>query len=164
MRPAARVLVALLGLSLPAAPVRGQEAVPPAGPERGVAASPIGDAVLERRTSEVASELRCPVCQGVSVEDSPTELARQMRDVVREQLAAGRSPDEVRAYFVDKYGEWILLKPKASGFNLVVYVLPWLVVVAGIFVVIFAVRRWTRPLPAEASETTAPVAGSTVEP
>lgn len=166
MSPAARAFVALLGLSLTAAsaPVGGQEAVPPAGPERGVAGSPIGDAVLERRTSEVASELRCPVCQGVSVEDSPTELARQMRDVVREQLAAGRSPDEVRAYFVDKYGEWILLKPKASGFNLVVYVLPWLVVLAGIFVVIFAVRRWTRPLPAEASETTAPVAGSTVEP
>jgi cytochrome c-type biogenesis protein CcmH len=88
------------------------------------------------------------------VEDSPTELARQMRAVVREQLAAGRSPDDVRAYFVDKYGEWILLQPKASGFNLLVYVLPWLAVLAGMTVIVLAVRRWTRPLPAEASAAT----------
>ncbi len=113
-----------------------------------------GAADLERRTSLVASGLRCPVCQGVSVEDSPTELARQMRAVVREQLAAGRSPDEVRGYFVDKYGEWILLQPKASGFNLLVYVLPWLAVLAGMTVIVLAVRRWTRPLPAEASAQT----------
>lgn len=120
------------------------------------------DAGLERRTSEIASELRCPVCQGVSVEDSPTELARQMRAVVRDQLAAGRTPDEVRAYFVDKYGEWILLRPKASGFNLVVYVLPWLALLGGFAVIVFAVRRWSRPLPAEAPEPAQP-AGSTLE-
>ena len=105
---------------------------------------------LERRTSEIASELRCPVCQGVSVEDSPTDLARQMRATVRDQLAAGRSEDEVRQYFIDRYGEWILLEPKASGFNLLVYVLPWLVVLAGLGIIVVAVRRWTRPLPAQA--------------
>ena len=106
---------------------------------------------LEARTSEVASGLRCPVCQGVSVEDSPTELARQMRATVRDQLAAGRSPDEVRQYFVDRYGEWILLQPRATGFNMLVYVLPWLLVAAGIAVIVLMVRRWTRPLPAEAA-------------
>ena len=115
---------------------------------------------LERRTTEIAAELRCPVCQGVSVEDSPTELARQMRAVVREQLAAGRTPDQVRQYFVDKYGEWILLEPKASGFNLVVYVLPWLAMLAGLAVIVLAVRRWTRPLPAEASAEASPVAST----
>ena len=119
-------------------------------------------AELERRTSEIAAELRCPVCQGVSVEDSPTELARQMRAVVRDQLAAGRSPDEVRQYFVDKYGEWILLEPKASGFNLVVYVLPWLAMLAGLGLIVFAVRRWTRAAPADEA-TEAPVASSAID-
>lgn len=106
---------------------------------------PAFDPELEERTSDVASDLRCPVCQGLSVEDSPTELALQMRAVVREQLAAGRSPAEVKAYFVDKYGEWILLEPEASGFNLIVYVLPWLAVLAGAALIVLVVRRWTRP-------------------
>lgn len=119
-------------------------------------------AELERRTSAIASELRCPVCQGVSVEDSPTELARQMRAVVRDQLAAGRTPDEVRQYFVDKYGEWILLEPKASGFNLLVYVLPWLAMLAGLAVIVFAVRRWTNAAPVDETAD-APVAASTID-
>ena len=102
----------------------GLDASAPPGAAGATTAGRMDSSELERQTSQVASGLRCPVCQGVSVEDSPTELARQMRAVVREQLAAGRTPDEVRAYFVDKYGEWILLEPKASGFNLVVYVLP----------------------------------------
>lgn len=127
------------------------------------APSAAADVELERRTSEVASGLRCPVCQGVSVDDSPTELARQMRAVVRDQLAAGRSPDEVRAYFVGKYGEWILLEPRASGFNLIVYVLPWLALLAGLGVIVFVVRRWTSPLPEEAPQPAQPV-GSSLEP
>ena len=115
---------------------------------------------LEARTSEVAAGLRCPVCQGVSVEDSPTELARQMRATVRDQLAAGRSPDEVRQYFVDRYGEWILLEPRATGFNVLVYVLPWLLMAAGIGLIVLMVRRWTRPLPADATQS--PVTASTL--
>lgn len=63
--------------------------------------------------------------------------------MVREQLAAGRSPDEVKAYFVDKYGEWILLRPRASGWNLLVYVLPLAVLLIGAAVITRATRRWT---------------------
>jgi cytochrome c-type biogenesis protein CcmH len=102
------------------------------------------DTALERRTSEVASQLRCPVCQGESLQDSPSALAQEMRSVVRDQLAAGRTPDEVKAYFVSKYGEWILLQPRAKGLNLVVYLAPFLVIVGGTLLIIVAVRRWTR--------------------
>jgi cytochrome c-type biogenesis protein CcmH len=102
---------------------------------------------LEQRTSAVAAELRCPVCQGLSIQDSPSELALQMRAVVRDQLAAGRTPDQVKAYFVDKYGEWILLQPEPRGFNILVYVLPLAAVLTGIAVVVVAVRRWSRPAP-----------------
>jgi cytochrome c-type biogenesis protein CcmH len=67
-----------------------------------------------------------------------------MKAVVREQLAAGRTPDEVKDYFVDKYGEWILLRPKASGWNALVYVLPLLALVIGGAVVARVTRRWSR--------------------
>jgi cytochrome c-type biogenesis protein CcmH len=103
------------------------------------------DTVLEARVRAVASELRCPVCQGESIQDSPAALAQEMRGIVREQLAAGRSPDEVKAYFVDKYGEWILLRPKAQGWNMLVYLLPLVVLLVGGAVVARATRRWTTP-------------------
>jgi cytochrome c-type biogenesis protein CcmH len=98
---------------------------------------------LEARTSAVAAQLRCPVCQGLSIQDSPSGLAQSMRALVREQLAQGRTPDEVKAYFVSKYGEWILLAPKPRGFNLVAYLVPVFVVAAGATIIALAVRRWT---------------------
>ena len=101
------------------------------------------DTVLEARTSAVASQLRCPVCQGLSLQDSPSELSQSMRAVVRDQLAQGKTPDEVKAYFVSRYGEWILLAPKPSGFNLIAYAVPIIVVLAGGAMVFIAVRRWT---------------------
>jgi len=116
------------------------------------------DSALEAQASALASELRCPVCQGMSIEDSPTELAVEMKELVREQLAAGRSPEEVRQYFVDRYGEWVLLKPRASGFNLLVYVLPWFVLLAGGAVIVAGVRRWTRPASSDEQAVSAPPA------
>jgi len=128
-----RLVAALFGVTLAISPVRGQ-AAPPAP----------ADSALEARTSAVASQLRCPVCQGLSIQDSPSELAQSMRAVVRDQLAAGKSPDEVKAYYVSKYGEWILLAPKPSGFNLLAYLLPVVVVLGGGLLIALAVRRWTR--------------------
>ena len=98
---------------------------------------------LEAATTALASELRCPVCQGNSIQDSPSELALQMRSLVRDQLRSGKTPDEVRAYFVDKYGEWILLAPKAEGFNLVVYIIPFVAILVGALIVWRTVKRWT---------------------
>ncbi len=116
-----------------------------------VATSP-QDSALDAQTKALASQLRCPVCQGLSLQDSPSELAQQMRAVIRDQLRAGRTPDQVRAYFVSKYGEWILLQPEAHGFNLTVYVLPVLGLLAGGVVIVLAARRWTRRQVAEAEE------------
>jgi len=101
------------------------------------------DSVLEARTSAVAAQLRCPVCQGLSIQDSPSELSQQMRSLVRDQLAEGKSPEQVKAYFVSKYGEWILLEPVARGFNTLVYLLPLLIVVGGGALIVVVVRRWT---------------------
>ena len=108
------------------------------------------DSTLEARTSAVASTLRCPVCQGESIQDSPSELAQQRRAVVRDRLRSGQSPDQVKAYFVSRYGEWILLEPKMTGLNVMLYVLPIVIVIGGLILIVVLVRRWTKP--AEAGE------------
>ena len=107
------------------------------------------DSTLEARTTAVASTLRCPVCQGESIQDSPSELAQQMRSVVRDRLRAGQTPDQIRAYFVSRYGEWILLEPKMTGLNYILYALPVITVVGGLILIVLLVRRWTKPAEAE---------------
>jgi cytochrome c-type biogenesis protein CcmH/NrfF len=98
---------------------------------------------LDRQVKEVASQLRCVVCQGLSIQDSPSSLAQEMRALVREQLADGRSPDEVKAYFVERYGEWVLLRPAPRGLNLLVYVLPVGMILGGAVFVFVKARQWT---------------------
>ena len=98
---------------------------------------------VEDRVREIASELRCVVCQNLSVADSPSDLAREMRNVVRDQVQQGKSREEVQAYFVSRYGEYVLLAPPKRGFNLLVWGLPFLAVLAGGGVVYLVARRWT---------------------
>jgi cytochrome c-type biogenesis protein CcmH len=107
-------------------------------------ASAQSNAVSEDTVHEVATQLRCVVCQNLSVADSPSEMAGQMRAIIRERLAAGESPGEVQRYFVQRYGEWILLSPPRRGFNLLVWLLPLVFVMAGLVVVAILVRQWTR--------------------
>ena len=108
-------------------------------------ASAVADSVLEARTTAIAATLRCPVCQGESIQDSPAELAQQMRAVVRDRLRAGESPEQIKAYFVSKYGEWILLEPTMKGLNVMLWVLPVLMAVGGLVLVGYLVRKWTTP-------------------
>ena len=70
-----------------------------------------------------------------------------MKALVREQLASGKTEKDVFDYFVQKYGQWILLEPKAEGINLLVYWLPVLFLVIGGGGIVIAVKRWTRPMP-----------------
>ncbi|HSM36645.1 MAG TPA: cytochrome c-type biogenesis protein [Longimicrobiales bacterium] len=125
-----------------AAAVRAQER-PSADSAIGVGTG--ADSAIEARTRDIASGLRCVVCQGLSIEDSPAELAREMRAIVREQVAAGRSREEIEAFFVARYGEFVLLEPRAEGFNLVVYALPIVALLVGAGVLVLFVRRWSAP-------------------
>ena len=75
------------------------------------------ETALDARTRDVAKTLRCTVCQNESIWDSKADLARQMREVVRERLAQGQSPEEIQAYFQSRYGDYILLEPTKSGMN-----------------------------------------------
>jgi cytochrome c-type biogenesis protein CcmH len=123
-----------------ASPAGAQDVEVRSRPSPAAAAS---DSALEARTTAVASTLRCPVCQGESIQDSPSELAKQMRAVVRDRLRSGETPDQVKAYFVSRYGEWILLEPTMTGLNILLYVLPVVLVIGGLALVAFLVRRWT---------------------
>jgi len=134
-----RSILALLIAALMPRPGVAQE--PAASPP---ALSSVRDSAIDRDTRALASQLRCPVCQGLSIEDSPSELSQQMRALVRDQLRAGKSPDDVKRYFVSKYGEWILLSPPAHGVNTLIYVLPLVALASGAALIAVVVRRWTR--------------------
>jgi cytochrome c-type biogenesis protein CcmH len=100
--------------------------------------------VDENTVREIGAQLRCVVCQSLSVADSPSETANQMREIIRERLAAGQTPEQIKAYFVDKYGLWILLSPPKQGFSLLVWVVPFALLLAGLVLVALVVRRWSR--------------------
>lgn len=150
------VLAALLAAVAPATAQQVPGELAPASTDAPRFGIPPGlsreDSILEARTRAVAAELRCPVCQGLSLADSPSELSQEMKSVIREQLRAGKSEEEVKQYFISKYGEWILLEPKASGFNLLVYALPVFGLLAGVGMIAVAARRWVRqPAPRAAA-------------
>ncbi len=106
--------------------------------------------VDEEQVYTIATQLRCVVCQNLSVADSPSEMANQMRALIRERLAAGQTPTEVVEYFVDKYGEWILLEPRRRGFTALVWLMPPLALLIGLAIVAVLIARWTRRRPAAA--------------
>jgi cytochrome c-type biogenesis protein CcmH len=107
---------------------------------------------VPERARAVASGLRCPVCQNLSVADSPSRLAGEMRAEIEQRLAAGASEEEVRAFFVARYGEWVLLEPTREGLNLLPFLFPLVAVGAGVATWLVAVRRRPRPDAAPVSE------------
>lgn len=99
-----------------------------------------GDA-LDAATATVASRLRCPACQGLSINDSPAETARNMKRQVRAMLAAGYDAEQVNVYFESAYGEFVLMAPKVEGLNLLVWGAPVLLVFGGLLFVFGVVGR-----------------------
>jgi cytochrome c-type biogenesis protein CcmH len=151
----------LIGLSLSAPAVSpAQEGAPTDAAAAGVdpnqvvgppAGQPLSGAELYELTEKVAGEMRCPVCQGLSVADSQTPTALAMKAEVRQMLAAGYTEVQVVEYFEKSYGEFIRLAPKAEGFNLLVWIAPVAAIVIGVFLVVGRMRRQ----PAAAAEATA---------
>jgi cytochrome c-type biogenesis protein CcmH len=108
---------------------------------------------LNARTEEVAGLLRCPVCQGLSVADSPSTMARNMKAQVREKLAAGFDQEQILAGFERSYGEFVRLQPQLRGVNWLVWLGPAAALLAGAGGVALAMRRARRHAsPAAADE------------
>lgn len=119
------------------------------------AGTPLSGDELDRLTQEVASRMRCPVCQGLSVADSPADAAVAMKAEVRSLLAAGYTPAQTIRYFETSYGEFIRLEPKPEGFNLVVWIAPAAVLLIGAAIVAWRLRR---PAPAAVVADAGPAA------
>jgi cytochrome c-type biogenesis protein CcmH len=107
----------------------------------GWSARPRAEAEAER-VDRITSELRCVVCQGLSVKDSPSESARQMRDIVAQRVAEGRTDDQIRDEFRASYGDWVVLSPPLASWTGLVWLVPIVALLGGLVV---AWRRLRAP-------------------
>lgn len=99
------------------------------------------------RVDRISSELRCVVCQGLSVKDSPAESARQMKAIVVQRVAEGRTDDEIRDEFRANYGDWVVLAPPIVSWSGLLWLTPLLALIAGIAIAWTWMRARPAPLP-----------------
>lgn len=112
-----------------------------------VFAAEVNEDPLERQMLDIAKELRCTVCQNQPIAESDADLARDMRQIIREQITAGKSRQEIINYFVDRYGDYVLMQPPARGPGLLVWVGPLLVLVMlGASALVYLRHRQRTPL------------------
>jgi cytochrome c-type biogenesis protein CcmH len=106
------------------------------------------DPVVESRLKDLAEELRCLVCQNQTIADSQAPLALDLRNQIRTQIAQGRSDDQIRAYMVDRYGDFVLYKPPLKATTLLLWLGPFALLVVGALVLIYIARSRRRAQPA----------------
>ncbi|MFT5869806.1 MAG: cytochrome c-type biogenesis protein CcmH [Paracoccaceae bacterium] len=101
----------------------------------------LADAVMEARARDISTGLRCLVCRNESIDESHADLARDLRLLVRERLVDGDSDEQVVAYIVDRYGEYVLLNPVASGANWILWLAGPGMLVTGLSLAALYIRR-----------------------
>ena len=99
----------------------------------------------EAHARTLFKEIRCVVCQNESIDDSDAEVAGNLRQAVRAQVAAGRNDKQIKAFLVQRYGEFILLRPTFSPGNALLWLSPFLIVLAGASILILRARRTPAP-------------------
>ena len=109
---------------------------------------PRAEPTAVERADRLARELRCPDCQGLSVADSPTSSAQEIRRRIDDLVAAGATDEEVRAHFVARYGDWILLSPRGAAY----WFVPFAVILAGALALVAWLAR-RRGAPATVTES-----------
>jgi len=110
-----------------------------------VIAATVDESDLDVRTREVAKTLRCTVCQTESVWESGSPFAGQVRAAIRERLQQGQSAEEIRTYFLSRYGDYILMQPPTRGVNWVVWVGPFVLLLVGALFLYRSLARWVKP-------------------
>lgn len=108
----------------------------------------------EAAVRAIAAKLRCPVCQSENILDSQSGTAREMVGIVREQLTQGRTETQIVEYFRDRYGDYVMLSPPASGFGALVWATPPLLLLVGGGVYLLLLRGNTRIFTGKAGEAT----------
>lgn len=116
------------------------------------ASSGDGDPSPAARTRRLSAGLRCPVCQGLSVADSPSPTARAISEDIRRRVDTGESDSDIRQAYVERYGEWVLLQPAGSGLGALVWALPVAALLLAAGGLALAFRRWRRDVPEAVTE------------
>ena len=97
---------------------------------------------IEATFKKLSNELRCPTCQGLSVKDSEAGFSTSIKGKIRELMKQGKSDEEITAYFIERYGEWIMRAPPVSGFNIVLWGLPGFAIETGLLWVLYRSKNW----------------------
>jgi len=109
--------------------------------------------VSDDDVNEIAKQLYCPVCENIPLDVCGTQACAQWRDLIREKLDQGWNEEEIKVYFVQQYGDRVLAEPPRRGFNWLVYVIPPLAFLLGVFILAKALRNWkTSPDPGLSEE------------
>lgn len=103
----------------------------------------------------IAKQLYCPVCENTPLDVCPTQACAEWRNLIRDKLAQGWSAQQIKDYFVEQYGDRVLASPPARGLNWLVYVIPPLAFLAGVYILYRAFRVW-RGTPAQAEVIAVP--------
>ena len=110
-----------------------------------VLAKEVNETELDIQVREISKTLRCTVCQTENIWESGAPLAKQMRNAIRERLQLGHSPEEIHAYFLSRYGDYILMQPPKRGVNWLIWLAPFLLLLVGGFFLYKEVKLWVKP-------------------
>lgn len=105
------------------------------------------DKLLEERARVISKELRCLVCQNQSIDDSDAPLARDLRVLVRERLQAGESDEKVIKFVVDRYGDFVLLRPPIKASTLALWISPIAILIVGVILLLMRFRKQEKNMP-----------------
>ncbi len=112
-----------------------------------------GPVITDDQVNAIARQLYCPVCENIPLDVCPTTACAQWRGTIRELLAQGKSPQEVKDYFVARFGDRVLAEPPRSGLSWIIYIIPPVLILAGAGFVVLLVWRMRRKSPARAIST-----------
>ncbi len=101
------------------------------------------------QVNRIAKQLYCPVCENIPLDVCPTTACAQWRELIREKLADGWTEQQIKDYFVLQYGDRVLGTPPAKGINWLVYLVPPIAILAGVYILFRAFRSWKRPVQAD---------------
>jgi len=101
--------------------------------------------VTDDQVNALAKNMYCPVCENTPLDVCPTKACAEWRELIRDKLAEGWSEEQIRVYFVDRFGDRVLAEPPPRGFNWLIYVIPPLAFLAGAFILFRAFKSWSAP-------------------
>ena len=113
----------------------------------GAAQSDLPGNPTDDDVNAIAKQLYCPVCENIPLDVCGTQACAQWRELIREKLAQDWTEEQIKMYFVDQYGDRVLASPPARGLNWLVYIIPPLAILAGLYILLRAFQAWRRPVP-----------------